>query len=725
MSSSRATELLKYQSSLYFTILLSRLASTIAATFRQQASARVFARHFKSDVTVFSIVLFGQCWISPPGAATEVNISAADSNAVESGQVPPVANIVNLAAPHLALRDVVDALNAAKTGPNIGISNVNVILGAGIYRLGSTLTLTPDPSWNNTTISFSAAAGTTVVISGSQPVTGFVPASSAAARARLPAIAQGQVMVASLAQNGITKLGTFQPHGFDIPVTPAPLELFYQGQPMTLARWPDTGFATIATLPDGPTGLTFTITGAPLDAWQNEPALMAMGYWARDWADTTLAIQAVDPSSGTITLTGPAPKFGLLAGQRVFIENALSSLDQPGDYYVDTQNALVYFWPPAPLQNGDIEVSVVNSLWVANNANNLTISNLTFENGRGDGLQFQGGGNILVTHTAILNMGNRAAISNAGSSSFSFLTVTNTGEGGLVINNGNRTTLAAGNNYVTDSTLSNFARRTRAYRPAINLSGVGNQILRNTIYNGPHSAIIFSGNNHLISDNEIHDVVTETTDSGAIYSGRDWTMRGTVIQDNFIHDIGNTVQPHATMGIYLDDEICGTVIRRNVFSNVNDAVFIGGGRDNLVHDNLFANLSPAIYIDSRGLSWQNAWVLNPSGMFQTELAAVNYTRSPYSTRYPTLPYILSNFPGAPLGNVLKQNIFINSTATAIDSGALPYLTIESMFGASDVIFTTPMDNASRTRFPQFRLAPSSPAIRQGFTPSLFSGPFQN
>jgi len=656
--------------------------------------------------------------------ATDVNISAADSNAVESGQVPPITGIVNLAAPHLSLRDVVDALNAPKAGPNVSISGLTVVLGAGIYRLGSTLTLTPDPSWSTTPITFTAATGGSAVISGSRPLTGFSVANSATALARLPAVAQGQVMVASLAQNGITNLGTFQPHGFDIPVTPAPMELFYQGQPMTLARWPDTGFATIATLPGGPTGLTFTVTGAPpVSAWQAEPALEAMGYWARDWADTTLAVQSVDPSSGIITLAGPAPEFGLLVGQRVFIENALSALDQPGAYYVDTQNALVYFWPPAPLQPGDVEVSVVNTLLSINNAVNLTISNLTFENGRGDGLQIAGGGNILVTQTSILNMGDRAATSNAGSSGFSFVTVANTGEGGLVVDNGNRTTLTSGKDFVTDSTLSNFARRTRAYRPAINLSGVGNQILRNTIYNGPHSAILYTGNNHLISDNEIYNVVTETADSGAIYTGRDWTTRGTVIQDNFIHDIGSPAQPTATMGIYLDDQVSGTVIRRNVFSNVNNAVFIGGGRDNQVYDNLFSNSSPSIYIDSRGLSWQNALVLSPTGVFQTELFAMNYTQPPYSTRYPTLPAILSNSPGAPVGNLLSRNIVINGTPTAIDVGALPYITIELMFGSANVIFSATLAKSSSSAYSNFILAPNSPAILQGFTPSLFTGPF--
>ncbi len=38
---------------------------------------------------------------------------------------------------------------------------------------------------------------------------------------------------------------------------------------------------------------------APVDALKDEPDLQAMGYWSRDWADTTLSIESVDPASGT------------------------------------------------------------------------------------------------------------------------------------------------------------------------------------------------------------------------------------------------------------------------------------------------------------------------------------------------------------------------------------------------------------------------------------------
>jgi hypothetical protein len=652
----------------------------------------------------------------------DVNLTAAATNARESGQVSAPSSIT-LTSPNLSLRDVLSMLGKNKAFVGSGIDSLNIVLGAGTYRLTAPLVLSPDPTWSSTPITITGAtSGGRAVITGGKLLSGFTPVTDAASLARLPSAARGSVVVASLKSNGITDLGVRQRHGYDITITPAPLEIFFRDAPMTLARWPNTGFAKIQSLPNGPTGITFTVAGGNTGAWQSEPDLEAFGYWARDWADTTIPITFVNPSSGALTLQAPAPEFGMLVGQRVFIQNALSELDQPNEYYVDRATARVFLWPPFPMASGDVQASIVDTLLTVNNAVNLTISNLTFDIARGDGIDLNGGGHILVQNLILTNTGDRGAFSNAGSSGFDTIKLAHTGEGGIVIVNGNRTTLASGNTYVKNSDLHDFARRSHAYRPAINVAGVGASVIGNTIYSGPHAAIIFTGNNHVIADNEIYNVVTETSDAGAIYTGRDWTTRGTYIQDNFIHDIGTAAQPQATIGVYLDDEASGTTIRRNVFSRVNQAVLIGGGRDNIVQDNLFANSSPALSVDSRGLSWQNADAVNPSGIFQTELRAVPYNQPPYSTQYPTLPNILQNHLGAPVGNVFSRNIVINGIATSIDSGAQPFFIPGQVFDASSVVFTNAIADADRKTFADFTISPSSPAIAAGFMPSLFGTP---
>jgi len=128
------------------------------------------------------------------------------------------------------------------------------------------------------------------------------------------------------------------------------------------------------------------------------------------------------------------------------------------------------------------------------------------------------------------------------------------GEGGVVLSGGDRQTLTPANLYVERSTIRRFERVSRTYRPAILLNGVGNRAVGNKISDSPHTAILFTGNDHLISQNEIFDVCKETGDAGAIYTGRDWSARGTVISDNHIHDIAPNVAMGGTIGVYLEDQ---------------------------------------------------------------------------------------------------------------------------------------------------------------------------
>ena len=106
----------------------------------------------------------------------------------------------------------------------------------------------------------------------------------------------------------------------------------------------------------------------------------------------------------------------------------------------------------------------------------------------------------------------------------------------------------------------------------------------------------------MIEFNEIHNVCYESNDAGAIYTGRNWTMRGTVIRNNYLHHISG-FEGRGCVGVYLDDMFCGTEISGNLFYRVTRAAMIGGGRDCLVKNNLFVDCKPALHIDARALGW--------------------------------------------------------------------------------------------------------------------------
>ena len=246
------------------------------------------------------------------------------------------------------------------------------------------------------------------------------------------------------------------------------------------------------------------------------------------------------------------------------------------------------------------------------------------------------------------------------------------------------------------------------YSAGISIGGVGNRAAHNLIHDAPHQAIAFSGNDHLMEYNEIHSVCLESSDAGAIYAGRNWTMRGTVIRWNYFHDIQG-FRGRGCVGVYLDDMYCGTRIEGNIFYRVTRAAFIGGGRDNAIVNNIFVDCVPALHVDARAMGWAkyhtDKWVeeARRKGLH----LGIPFTKPPYSTRYPALAKILDGNPWAPEGNVIARNICVGGKWEGIEKKALPFLKIEKNLVGEDPHFVDPAHG-------DFRLRDDSPAFRLGF-----------
>ena len=143
--------------------------------------------------------------------------------------------------------------------------------------------------------------------------------------------------------------------------------------------------------------------------------------------------------------------------------------------------------------------------------------------------------------------------------------------------------------------------------------------------------------------------------------GRDWTMRGNVVRFNYFHDLGGGAGlvgvTRTSMAIYLDDTAAGTTVFGNVCVRAGHAVQVGGGRDDIVENNVFVDCKPAVSLDARGLGWAAKYLLPGGGWeMQEKLAAVPYDRPPYSTRYPHLANVLQDDPAAPKYDVIAHNI---------------------------------------------------------------------
>jgi hypothetical protein len=544
------------------------------------------------------------------------------------------------------------------------------------------------------------------------------------ARRRLgPAAAH--VLECSLYEHGIHDLGELRCRGHGAPRV-SHAEVFVDGRRLTLARWPNRGWCNVAGIPSegrgqdghgrevGDPEAGFLYEGDHQDRWHGTSDVWVHGYFGWDWADAYEKVASVDRPAHRVLLSKPASRYGIRVGQRFRWVNVLEELDEPGEYWIDRTRGLLFFWPPATAgRESEVYVSMLETPVVRmEGASHVTLSGFTIECGRADGVVIAGGEACRVLHCELRNLGNTAVVVSGGLwHGVCGCEIHDVGDGGIVLEGGDRKTLRPAGHFAVNNHIHHFGCWSRCYKPAIRLVGVGQRAASNLIHDGPHNAIQINGNDHVIELNEVHSVCRETGDVGAFYMGRDWTERGNVLRHNFFHDIRSGGEG-GSMAVYLDDCASGTVIRGNVFQNVERAVFIGGGRDHRVENNIFVDCDRAVHLDARGLDPGAVWSMMIRTTMRERLEAVNAFERPYVERYPGLrdlaAYYRAEQPVPPEGNSLILNICVGGVwlEAAWHAGEEMLEMRDNMIGA-DPHFVRPERG-------NFQLREDSPAYRLGF-----------
>ncbi|MBI3684426.1 MAG: right-handed parallel beta-helix repeat-containing protein [Acidobacteria bacterium] len=538
-----------------------------------------------------------------------------------------------------------------------------------------------------------------VRITGGRVVTGFRPLQT-----------RPGVYSVDLRSQGITDFGRLTPRGFGRPIRPAALELFFRGEPMPPAAWPNAGWAYTSAAPGGPDGGQFSVNTSRLARWVDEPDLWVHGYWTWDWADSYEHVAGIDVERRILKTDPPHGVYGYAAPRRFRVLNALSELDQPGEWYLDRAAGVLSFWPPAELRDGDVIVSLLEGPLVSiTNAANVRLLELTLEVTRGNGVEIRGGRECVVAHCILRNIGNTAVtISGGAGNGVEDCDISQTGDGAVTASGGDRRALTPSAHFVTGNNIQRFSRWVRTYRPAVSISGVGQQVLRNRIHHAPHMGIALSGNDHLIEGNDIHTTAWETADVGAFYMGRDWTWQGNVLRANFFHNQGNG----DVNSVYLDDCASGTLVEGNIFHRAGRSVFIGGGRDNTVRNNLFIDGNPAVEVDARGLTWAYRWFNGEDPTLMDRLKQMPYKTPPWSERYPKLVNILDDEPAIPKGNIVENNVSWLGRWQRLRDWTEKWVVLSNNWTETDPGFV----DAARN---DFRLREDSPVYAAGFVPLAY------
>lgn len=534
-----------------------------------------------------------------------------------------------------------NAIRALKAAGGLPAGGINIWLFGGYYNQSNTFFLNAQDSGTATKpIIYSSYSGSQVFITGAQPLNPSwfsLVTSASPVWSRLDPSARGNIYSVNLGAHGITNYGTLKQGGYG-KYTIAPLELFFGSSPMTLGRWPNTGQPLAQTV-TVPSSTQFTYSGTRPQRWTQAQDIWLHGLWNCPWADYHLDVASVNTATGTFNLVSAPPQFGIGQGQLYYAYNLLEEIDEPGEYYVDRKAGILYFWPPGPMAGANIQVSMLEPCLVElDDTAYVTLQNMTFEATRGPLMQIFSGNNNNVVGCLFRNCGEYAAEITGTSNGLDQCEIVDCGEDGVLLGGGTRSTLAAGGDYVTNCRIHRTGRINWAYHPALMFfDGCGNIASHNLIDELPHSAVILVGNNHTIEYNEISRVCQMTSDSGAIYSGRDWGYRGNVIDYNFIHHVQNSIEGPDTSGIYLDDLMSSAEVVGNVFFDLSGAaIFSGGGRDNNMSNNIIAGCTMGHYDGDYARSSINNIPGNSFNLLQRLGAeGIQYQSGVWAAAYPT------------------------------------------------------------------------------------------
>lgn len=459
------------------------------------------------------------------------------------------------------------------------------------------------------------------------------------------------------------------------------MELYFGSRKMKLARYPERGYMGIekclGTTPVGnpyaenPIFQEGVFVPKEREVFErNDPQdMLLVGYWAFDWATQRHSIESYDAAAGVLQVKEPYHLYGYCASWAHFYAlNVKTAMKKPGDWYVDRKNAILYL---IPYKNQTyVDVTVCDNLFEGESIKNVRIENIELEQCRKSAFHFSNCVNVTVSSCTVKNVGAWGIIAdNCMDCLFTRTHISHTGGGGIACSGGDRATLTSSGNVISHNDITKIAYWHRTYLAGIEINGVGNQVRFNKIYDVPHFAIVFHGNEHILEGNEICNACAETGDAGAVYAGRDYTCRGNVIRNNYIHDIIGYKGKGANgaFGLYFDDGMCSAEVYGNVFANISAyAILLGGGRDFNIHDNTFYRCKNAMSMDNRMEVW-------PSGNSQQllHLSDVPYRNDIWKKAYPTLYYLLDDEPKKPKGNHFIRNTLIATGAVRFASYCAP------------------------------------------------------
>ncbi|KAA0988877.1 right-handed parallel beta-helix repeat-containing protein [Dyadobacter aurulentus] len=543
-------------------------------------------------------------------------------------------------------------------------ATVKIYLRGGIYEIKRTLSLNSSKSNTRQEIEISAFSKEKVKLIGGHmlDMDKFRRVTDPKSLQKLTPKIRGRIYETDLKAQGVIDFGKLKRNGFGNERLPSYLEVFIDGKPGVLARWPNTTLlpidqvvnsGTSKELSAGTNGPQIVTSTEEISKWPTVKDVWVAGYMSASWSYDNFPVESFDQNTKVLSLRGKSNykisktsvnNAGDIFSRGIYFYNIFEELDAENEWYLDQQQGKLFVVSEGDVKGKNIGVSILESpIFRLNKASNVTISNIEFALTRGSAVQIANSHNITIKDCKFRNLGLVAVdVTSSESVLIEDCEISQTGSGGIIMGGGNRRTLKSGKNTISNCDISNYSRLYQSYSPAIQLEGVGGVVSNCEIHDAPDQAIIFKGNNHQIINNHIYNVCGVYDDIGAVYTGRDPSSAGTKITDNLFENIGYNGNGRVA-AIYIDDGSGGITISGNTFFKTGPrdlkdfgAIQINGGSDNKMRNNIFINCSKAYSVGA----WSNAkWAetyLGKNSLKSRLVKDVDIRSSTYIEAYPHL-----------------------------------------------------------------------------------------